>query len=71
MEPYTIDVRQVEDLQMTSDREGLEKIFERASSAIVNGVSVFLARDKYGEPFETLTTLEDLQRYRSGVFKYL
>ena len=74
MQPYTIDVRKVEDLQMTGDRDALDQMFERAKSAIVNGAPVYLARSESDgklQQFDELTTLEDLQRYREGVFKYL
>jgi hypothetical protein len=71
---YVIDVSKIEELQTLSDKGELEKIFSRARSTIVNGEVVVLTRqDRSGnsQKFDELTTLEDLDRYRKLVFKYL
>jgi hypothetical protein len=71
---YVIDVSKIEELQTLSDKGELEKIFSRARSTIVNGEVVVLTRqDRSGnsQKFDELTTLEDLDRYRKSVFKYL
>lgn len=73
MEPYIIDVSKLEELQMISDHDELERIFYRAKTTIVNGEKVMLVRktDTAGIPFSEFSTLEELEEYRSGVFKYL
>jgi hypothetical protein len=71
---YVIDVSKIEELQTLSDKGELEKIFSRARSTIVNGEVVVLTRqDRSGnsQKFDELNTLEDLDRYRKSVFKYL
>jgi len=69
MNDYVIDVARVEELQMLSDVDALEKIFARAHSAIVNGAKAVLVRKSV--PFDEFTTLPDLEAYRKTVFKYL
>jgi hypothetical protein len=73
MAPYNIDVSKVEELQTIRDVEELERIFERAKSTVVNGVAVVLGRKAGREfqPFDEITTLDDLNTYRLSVFKYL
>ena len=69
-----IDVSRIEELQNLKDTNELEKIFSRARSTIVNGEIVMLVRkDKSGtaQKFDEFSTLEDLDRYRKSVFKYL
>ena len=74
MREYVIDVSRIEELQNLKDTNELEKIFSRARSTIVNGEIVMLVRkDKSGtaQKFDEFSTLEDLDRYRKSVFKYL
>jgi len=74
MEDYTINVTKIEELQNTSNTGELEKIFTRAKSAVVNGAKVLLVRQEAsGEKnkFDELDTLDDLEKYRQQVFKYL
>jgi len=74
MRAYVIDVSKIEELQTLNDKEELEKIFFKAQSTIVNGEAVMLVRkDKQGaaQKFDELSTLEDLERYKKSVFKYL
>lgn len=69
-----IDVSRIEELQTLNDRDELERIFFKAQSTIVNGEVVMLVRkDKQGvsQKFDELSTLEDLDRYKEAVFKYL
>jgi hypothetical protein len=74
MRAYVIDVSKIEELQTLNDKGELEKIFSKAQSTIVNGEVVMLVRkDKknVAQKFDELTTLEDLNRYKKTVFKYL
>ncbi len=74
MQEYIIDVARIEELQTLNYKEELENIFSRARSTVVNGAKVLLIRkDKEGrsQKFDEITTLEDLQRYKGSVFKYL
>lgn len=74
MEDYTINVTKIEELQNTSNTGELEKIFNRAKSAVVNGAKVLLVRQEVNgkkNKFDELDTLDDLEKYRQQVFKYL
>jgi hypothetical protein len=74
MQEYIIDVSEIEEWQTIRDLDSLERVFQRAKSTIVNGEQVLLARhDRGGKktPFDTLSTLDDLERYRKSVFRYL
>lgn len=74
MREFVIDVSRIEELQTLKDTDELERIFSRAQSTIVNGEVVMLVRkDKEGtaQKFDELSTLEDLDRYKKAVFKYL
>lgn len=73
MTDYVINVTRIEELQTVNDSSELQNIFGKAKSAIVNGASVDLVRKtKSGsEKFDQLTTLEDLERYRKQVMKYV
>lgn len=74
MREYVIDVSKIEELQTLNDKDGLENIFFRAKSTIVNGEKVLLIRkDKNGrtEKFDELSTEDELENYRKRVFKYL
>ena len=74
MTDYTINVTQVEDLQTISNVEALETMFAKAKSAVVNGAKVILVRkDALGKAakFDEMDTLEDLEKYKGQVFKYL
>ena len=74
MEDYTINVTKIEELQNTSNTGELEKIFTRAKSAVVNGAKVLLVRQEANgtkNKFDELDTLDDLEKYRKQVFKYL
>jgi hypothetical protein len=74
MRDYVIEVSRIEELQTLNDKDELEKIFFKAQSTIVNGEIVILVRkDKQGsaQKFDELSTLDDLDRYKKSVFKYL
>lgn len=74
MSEYTINVSEIEELQMTSSLAELEQIFTRAQSMVVQGGTVILLRtttDGSTYKFDELTTEEDLNNYKESVFKYL
>jgi hypothetical protein len=73
MNPYVINVTEVEELQNTSNVDELERIFQKAKSTIVNGELVILARKQKErlEKFNEISTLEDLEEYQKTVLKYL
>ena len=74
MKDYTINVTQIEELQMVNNTDELETIFTRAKSAIVNGAKVILVRKEASgkaNKFDEIDTLDGLEEYRERVFKYL
>ena len=74
MNDYIINVTQIEELQTINNTDELEKIFTRAKSAIVNGAKVILVRKEVSgktNKFDQMDTLEELEKYRQRVFKYL
>lgn len=74
MKDYTIDVAKIEECQTISNLDELEKIFSRAKSAIVNGAKTILVRKETSgqvNKFAEMDTLEELEKYRKQVFKYL
>jgi hypothetical protein len=74
MREYVIDVSKIEELQTLNDKDELERIFSKAQSTIVNGETVILVRKSKGsapQKFDEFSTLEDLDRYKKSVFKYL
>lgn len=74
MNDYTIDVTKIEELQTISNTNELDKIFTRAKSTIVNGAKVILVRKEASgktNKFDEMDTLDELEKYRKQVFKYL
>ncbi len=74
MQEYTINVAQIEELQMIKNTTALDRIFRDAKETLVNGETVLLARKQRNgtlEKFDELTTLEDLKQYKKSVYKYL
>jgi hypothetical protein len=74
MNDYIINVSRVEELQMISNTDELDRMFQKAKSAIVNGEKVILVRaDTQGnqQAFDEFSTLDDLDEFRNRVFKYL
>ena len=59
---------------MISNTDELDRMFQKAKSAIVNGEKVILVRaDTQGnqQAFDEFSTLDDLDEFRNRVFKYL
>lgn len=74
MSEYTINVSEIEDLQITGTVTELNQIFARAQSIVVQGGSVILVRqtpDKSVYKFDEIITEADLENYKQTVFKYL
>lgn len=74
MNDFTINVTEVEELQMTKGIADLEQIFLKAKSIIVQGETVVLVRKNVNGStykFDELTTESDLENYKQTVFKYL
>ena len=74
MQPYEINVAEIEELQTIANRQKLDKIFTRAQQTLVGGEAVILLRknaDGKGEKFDEITTLEDLAAYKKRVYLYL
>jgi hypothetical protein len=74
MQEYRIDVGKIEELQTISNKDELDKIFNRAKTTIVNGERVILMRRQLNgsvEKFDEYTTLEELAEYKKRVYKYL
>ena len=73
MQAYEINVTEIEELQTIANLRALDRIFMRAQQTIVGGEKVLLIR-KTGntkEKFDEITTPEDLEAYKKGVYKYL
>ena len=74
MAEYTINVSEVEDLQIISNVAQLNHIFARAHNTIVQGGTVVLVRrtpDGAVYTFDEITTEADIENYKQTVFKYL
>lgn len=73
MQAYEINVTEIEELQTIANIRALDKIFTRANQTIVGGEKVILVRKAGGkkEKFDEITTPEDLEAYKKGVYKYL
>ena len=74
MQDYTINVSKIEELQTINNTDDLEMIFARAKSAVVNGAKVILVRKEFSgkvNKFDEIDTLDALEAYKAGVFKYL
>jgi len=74
MQEYIISVSEVEEWQMTNDIQALDNVFGRAKRVLVGGGIVAVVREqRSGEVYrvEEFSTLEDLERYRKGVYRWL
>jgi hypothetical protein len=73
MQAYEINVTEIEELQTIANLRALDKIFTRARQTIVGGEKVILVRQTgpQKEKFDEITTPEDLEAYKKGVYKYL
>ncbi len=74
MQDFKINVTEIEELQTIGDIKALDQVFSKAKRTIVGGSSVLLGRkdaSKKWDQFDELTTEEDLEEYKKGVYKYL
>lgn len=74
MEDYIINVGKIEEWQMIKDIDSLDKTFQRAKRTLVGGGIVALVReqrDGTSYRFEEFTNLDDFDKYRKNVYKYL
>jgi hypothetical protein len=71
MDEFIINVQQIEELQTIRNVDALDIIFSKAKRKITGGMPVWLVRGNSKEKFDELTTDEQLEEYKSGVYKYL
>jgi len=74
MEDYVINVGKVEEWQMINDISSLNEVFQRAKRVLVGGGTVALMRDQRdGSSWKVdeFSSLEDFEKYRENVYKYL
>ena len=74
MQSYIINLNQVEELQMIKDSDELERIFNKAKSAIVQGEKVVIMRTDPGgaaNKVDELSTEPELEKYKEEVMKYM
>lgn len=74
MEDYVIVVNKIEELQMISDKQELELIFDRAKRTIIGGQEVILVRenrDGKRDRFQAFSNERDFEEYRKQVFRFL
>jgi hypothetical protein len=74
MEDYVINVGKVEEWQMINDVSSLNEVFQRAKRVLVGGGTVALVReqrDGSSWKVDEFSSLEDLEKYRDNVYKYL
>lgn len=74
MEDYVINVGNVEEWQMINDISSLNEVFQRAKRVLVGGGTVALMReqrDGSSWKVDEFSSLEDFEKYRENVYKYL
>lgn len=74
MSDYAIDVTHIETLQTINDADELDRIFNKAKSAIVQGELVLLTRKNSKGAvytFDEISTEADLATYKKSVYKYI
>ena len=74
MEDYIINVGKVEEWQTIKDLTALDEVFQRAKRTLVGGGTVALVREqRNGDSyrFEEFSNLEDFEKYKKNVYKYL
>ena len=74
MEDYVINVGKVEEWQMVNDISSLNEVFQRAKRVLVGGGTVALVReqrDGTSWKVDEFSNLEDFEKYRENVYKYL
>ena len=74
MEDYEINIGKVEEWQMINDISSLNEVFQRAKRVLVGGGTVALIRaqrDGTTWKVDEFSNLEDFEKYRENVYKYL
>ena len=74
MDDYIINVGKVEEWQMINDITSLDEVFQRAKRVLVGGGIVALVReqrDGSSWKVDEFSSLEDFEKYRENVYKYL
>jgi hypothetical protein len=74
MEDYIINVGKIEEWQMINDTSSLDEVFQRAKRVLVGGGIVALnreQRDGSSWKVDEFSNLEDFEKYRENVYKYL
>ena len=74
MEDYVINVGMVEEWQMVNDISSLNEVFQRAKRVLVGGGTVALVReqrDGTSWKVDEFSNLDDFEKYRENVYKYL
>ena len=74
MEDYIINVGKVEEWQMINDVTSPDEVFQRAKRVLVGGGVVALVReqrDGSSWKVDEFSNLEDFEKYRENVYKYL
>lgn len=74
MEDYVINVGKVEEWQMINDISSLNEVFQRARRVLVGGGTVALMREQRDGTtwkVDEFSNLDDFDKYRENVYKYL
>jgi hypothetical protein len=74
MDDYIISVGKVEEWQMINDITSLNELFQRAKRVLVGGGTVALVReqrDGTSWKVDEFSNLEDFEKYKDNVYKYL
>jgi hypothetical protein len=74
MEDYVINVGKVEEWQMVNDISSLNEVFQRAKRVLIGGGTVALVReqrDGTSWKVDEFSNLDDFEKYRENVYKYL
>jgi len=74
MDDYIINVGKVEEWQTINDINSLNEVFQRAKRVLVGGGTVALVReqrDGTSWKVDEFSNLDDFEKYRENVYKYL
>ncbi|MBS1603102.1 MAG: hypothetical protein JST42_10580 [Bacteroidetes bacterium] len=74
MEDYVINVGKVEEWQMINDISSLNEVFQRGKRVLVGGGTVALVREQRDGSLwkvDEFSSLEDFEKYKENVYKYL
>lgn len=74
MKDFSINVTEIEELQMTRNIHELDKIFSRARSIVIGGGIIALMRKPASGKayrFDEIGTEQALEDYKKQVYKYL